>query len=152
MQIKINFGKKHLYFLVGFLVLIGAILLVKAVIPNPGHPVNEIDLSQDFSIDGSVTFNKLIKSWNVMGWSLAGLCFSDAKSTLGASFPGYFYSGPALPGSKDATAHYPAGHATPSRIQKSCAQNPERCRYGSWRYRRHVPKPDKGRAQLPPAL
>ncbi len=89
MEIKINFEKKHLYFLVGFLVVIGAILLVKAIVPNPGHPVTEVDLSQDFSIGGSVTFNKLVNSWNVMGWSLAGLCFSDAKSTLGASFPGY---------------------------------------------------------------
>src|SRR3989344_2580785 len=84
MEIKINFEKKHLYFLVGFLVVIGAILLVKAVVPNPGHPVTEVDLSQDFSIDGNVDFNKFADGWSLIGWSLAGVCFEQAQS-LGAA-------------------------------------------------------------------
>ena len=80
MEIKINFEKKHLYFLVGFLVVIGAILLVKAVVPNPGHPVTEVDLSQDFSIDGNVDFNKFADGWNLIGWSLTGICFEAART------------------------------------------------------------------------
>lgn len=87
MKINLEIQKKHFYIFLSVMVVIGIIFLVKAAVPNPGHSVTQIDFSPDFSIGGKVTFNNIARGWSLMGSSLSGLCFSEAKGLAG--FPGY---------------------------------------------------------------
>ena len=51
MKIEINVQKKHMYFLVGFIIILTGIVLVKSYDPAQGwHPANQIDFSQGLII------------------------------------------------------------------------------------------------------
>ena len=44
---QVNIEKKHFYFLVGIVVIIGIVLVIAQTAPNPGHDYREISTCAD---------------------------------------------------------------------------------------------------------
>jgi len=83
MELKLNIQKKHLYVLVSVLVVIGVILIVRATVPNPGHPPSEIDFTQTTEFNGTLKANNYAEGWSMIAWSLTSVCFQNATHAPG---------------------------------------------------------------------